>query len=90
MNRFRPGDPEFESRVRQGFDAPAVMQTIQFKINLLAAAGGDLFRAIGQARKSGESVFVSEADLLALSDDDQKPVAAMTAALTSVYPWQAV
>jgi uncharacterized protein (TIGR00369 family) len=39
--------------------AEARVLTIEFKINLLAPAAGDHFRAIGQVRKPGRSVFVA-------------------------------
>ena len=63
--------------------AEARVLTIEFKINLLAPAAGERFRAVGQVRKSGRSVFVAEGDLYA---DDDKLVASMTGTLMAVYP----
>ena len=66
--------------------AEARVLTIEFKINLLAPAAGEHFRAIGQVRKSGRSVFVAEADLMAESGDDSRLVATMNGTLMAVYP----
>ena len=63
--------------------------TVEFKINLLAPASGELFRAVGEVRKSGRQVFVSEADLLARTGDDEKLVATMTGTLMAIYPPEA-
>ena len=58
--------------------------TIEFKTNLLAPAAGKCFRAVGQVRKAGRTVFFAEAELHALSDDTDKLVATMTATLMAV------
>ncbi len=58
--------------------------TIEFKTNLLAPAAGDCFRAVGEVRKPGRSVFVAEAELYAQSDDSDKLVATMTATLMAL------
>ena len=58
--------------------------TIEFKTNLLAPAAGNCFRAVGEVRKAGRSVFFAEAELHALSDDADKLVATMTATLMAV------
>jgi uncharacterized protein (TIGR00369 family) len=60
--------------------------TIEFKINLLAPAAGDSFRAIGKVRKPGRSVFVSEAELYASSNGTDKLVATMVGTLMAMYP----
>ena len=62
--------------------ADARVLTIEFKINLLAPAAGERFRASGRVRKSGRSVFVAEGELFA---DDAKLVATMTGTLMAVY-----
>ena len=66
--------------------AEARVLTIEFKINLLAPAAGDHFRAIGKVRKSGRSLFVAEADLYATSDETEKLVATMVGTLLAVKP----
>ena len=63
--------------------ADARVLTIEFKINLLAPAAGERFRATGRVRKSGRSVFVAEGEL---HTDDGKLVASMTGTLMAVYP----
>lgn len=60
--------------------------TIEFKINLLAPAAGDFFRAVGKVRKPGRSVFVAEAELYATSNGTDKLVATMVATLMAMYP----
>ena len=60
--------------------------TIEFKINLLAPAAGDSFRAIGKVRKPGRSVFVAEAELYASSNGTDKLVATMVGTLMAMSP----
>ena len=64
--------------------ADARVLTIEFKINLLAPAAGERFRAIGKVLKPGRSVFVAEAELYAEIDDSSKLVATMVATLMAV------
>ena len=59
--------------------------TIEFKINLLAPAAGNAFRAIGKVRKPGRSVFVAEAELYATSNGTDKLVATMVGTLMAMY-----
>ncbi len=60
--------------------------TIEFKINLLAPAAGDSFRAIAKVRKPGRSVSVAEAELYAASNGTDKLVATMVGTLIAIYP----
>jgi uncharacterized protein (TIGR00369 family) len=69
--------------------AEARILTIEFKINLLAPAAGEYFRAIGKVRKPGRSVFVAEAELHASLDGTDRLVATMSATLMVIYPQQA-
>ena len=64
--------------------AEARVLTIEFKINLLAPAAGERFRAIGKVLKPGRSVFVAEAELYAESGHNSKLVATMVATLMAV------
>ena len=66
--------------------AEARVLTIEFKINLLAPAAGDHFRAVGRVRKAGRSVFVAESELYAGIGDDDKLVATMVGTLMALYP----
>lgn len=59
--------------------------TIEFKINLLAPAAGERFCAHGRVRKPGRSVFVSEGELYAHADGEDKLVATMVGTLMAVY-----
>ncbi len=68
--------------------ADARVLTIEFKINLLAPAAGDRFRAVGRVRKPGRSVFVAEADLFARNGAGEKLVATMTGTLMAIVPEQ--
>ena len=64
--------------------AEARVLTIEFKINLLAPAAGERFRAIGKVLKPGRSVFVAETELYAESGHNSKLVATMVATLMAV------
>jgi len=64
--------------------AKARVLTIEFKINLLAPAAGERFRAVGKVLKPGRSVFVAEAELYAESGHNSKLVATMVATLMAV------
>ena len=66
--------------------AEARVLTIEFKINLLAPATGEIFRAVGKVRKSGRSVFVAESELHANQNGTDHLVATMTGTLMAVYP----
>jgi uncharacterized protein (TIGR00369 family) len=66
--------------------AGARVLTIEFKINLLAPAAGESFRAVGRVRKPGRSVFVAEGELHAQADGDDRLVATMAGTLMAVYP----
>ena len=59
--------------------AEARVLTIEFKINLLAPAAGECFRAVGRVRRS---VFVAEGELYA----EDRLVASMTATLMALMP----
>jgi uncharacterized protein (TIGR00369 family) len=65
--------------------AGARVLTIEFKINLLAPAAGSRFRAVGQVRKSGRSVFVAESELFAENEGDTRLVAIMSGTLMAMY-----
>ena len=53
--------------------------TIEFKINLLAPAKGQFFKAIGRVRKAGRTIVVAEGDVFAVNDGVEKLVATMSA-----------
>ena len=68
--------------------ADARVLTIEFKINLLAPAAGNRFRAIGKVRKPGRSVTVAEAELIAERDGEGdgefRLIATMSATLMAI------
>ena len=66
--------------------AEARVLTVEFKINLLAPAAGDYFRAVGEVRKAGRSVFFAEAELHASQDESECLVATMSGTLMAIYP----
>ncbi len=66
--------------------ADARVLTIEFKINLLAPAAGDNFRAHGRVRKPGRSVFVAESELHATCNGDERLVATMVRTLMALRP----
>jgi uncharacterized protein (TIGR00369 family) len=66
--------------------AEARVLTIEFKVNLLAPAAGERFRAHGRVRKPGRSIFVAEGELHALEAGREKLVATMAGTLMAVYP----
>jgi uncharacterized protein (TIGR00369 family) len=59
--------------------------TIEFKINLLAPAQGERFRALGRVCKPGRSLFFAEGELYAERDDSSKLVATMSATLMALF-----
>ncbi len=66
--------------------ADARVLTIEFKINLLAPAAGDYFRAVGKVRKPGRSVTVAESELHAVVDGTDRLVATMVGTLMTMRP----
>jgi uncharacterized protein (TIGR00369 family) len=63
----------------------AAVLTIEFKINLLAPAKGDWFRAVGKVKKSGKNITVTEGELFSYADGQEKLVATMVGTIMSVY-----
>jgi len=62
----------------------AAVLTVEFKVNLLAPAKGDSFRAVGSVKKAGKTITVAEGELFAQNGDGQKLVATMTATIMSI------
>lgn len=61
--------------------ADSEVLTIEFKTNLLAPALGDRYLAIGNVKKSGRTITVSEGELYAVTDKSEKLVSTMTGTL---------
>ena len=58
--------------------------SIEFKVNLLAPARGDSFRAVGWVKKPGRTIFVAEGELIALDDGHEKVVATLVTTLMCI------
>ena len=63
------------------FPLGASVLTVEFKINLLAPADGDLLRAVGRVVKPGRTLTVTEADVFAVKGGSEKACARMTQTL---------
>jgi uncharacterized protein (TIGR00369 family) len=58
--------------------------TVEFKVNLLAPAAGEVFAARAQVKKAGRTLTVCTADAFAISNGSEKLVATMLATIISV------
>lgn len=58
--------------------------TVEFKVNLLAPAAGEVFAARAQVKKAGRTLTVCAADAFAISDGREKLVATMLATIMAV------
>ena len=63
------------------FPADASVLTVEFKINLLAPADGDLLRAVGRVVKPGRTLTVTEAEVSVVKDGREKLCARMAQTL---------
>jgi uncharacterized protein (TIGR00369 family) len=57
--------------------ADAGVLSIEFKVNMLAPAKGDAIVARGQVIRAGRTIMVCRADVVSISDSEEKLVAAM-------------
>jgi uncharacterized protein (TIGR00369 family) len=73
-----------------GFSALSLMPegtgvlTTEFKLNLVAPATGDLLIARGRVVKAGRTLSLTQAEVFAVSDGQEKLVALMTATMMTV------
>ncbi|MES2937759.1 MAG: PaaI family thioesterase [Pseudomonadota bacterium] len=65
--------------------ADAAVLTVEYKVNLLAPARGQLFRIQGEVLKPGRTITVSEGRAWALDGGKEKLVATMTCTLMAVF-----
>ncbi len=63
------------------FPADASVLAVEFKINLLAPADGDLLRAVGRVVKPGRTLTVTEAEVSVVKDGVEKPCARLSQTL---------
>lgn len=58
--------------------------TVEFKVNLLAPAAGEVFLAKAQVKRAGRKLTVCTADAFAVTGDKQKVVATMLATIMAL------
>ena len=63
------------------FPADASVLTVEFKVNLLAPADGDLLRAVGRVIKPGRTLTVTEAEVTVVKAGRERPCAHMVQTL---------
>jgi uncharacterized protein (TIGR00369 family) len=64
--------------------ADAGVLAVEFKINLMAPAKGELLIARGRVLRSGRTLSVCQAEVIALSEDGEKTVALLTSTVMTV------
>jgi uncharacterized protein (TIGR00369 family) len=62
----------------------AAVLTVEYKVNLLAPAKGDSFRAIAKVVKPGRTITVCQAEAFAIENRKEKLVASLTATVMAV------
>ena len=61
--------------------------SVEFKVNLLAPANGDRFKAVGTVIKQGKTIIVTQGELFSLAgkeNQENKLVATMTATIMTI------
>jgi uncharacterized protein (TIGR00369 family) len=58
--------------------------TVEFKVNLMAPAGGEVFAARAHVKKAGRTLTICTADAFAISDGREKVVATMLATIIAL------
>ena len=65
-------------------DADAAVLSVEFKINMLAPAVGERFRAVGRVVRPGRTITVCSAEVSAYREGATVPVAVMQATMMAV------
>lgn len=60
--------------------------SVEFKVNLLAPAVGERFRALGRVVRAGARLVVTQGEVLAYQGEQFKPVLLMQATMMAVTP----
>jgi uncharacterized protein (TIGR00369 family) len=60
--------------------------SVEFKVNLLAPAVGEEFRARAQVKRAGKTLIVCTADAFACTNGEEKLVATMLATIMAIKP----
>ncbi len=63
----------------------AAVLTVEFKVNLLSPARGERLIARGRVAKPGRTLTVCTADVVAVADGEEKPVATMLATMMALH-----
>lgn len=63
----------------------AAVLSIEFKVNFLSPATGDWFRAVAKVKKPGRNITVTEGELFASTNGEEKLVATMLGTIMAVY-----
>ena len=63
------------------FAADSSVLTVEFKINLLAPADGELLRAVGRVVKPGRTLTITEAEVFVTKNGGEKPCARLSQTL---------
>jgi len=63
----------------------AAVLAVEFKVNFLAPAKGELFRIVGKVLKPGRTITVCQAEAFAIDGGDEKLVSQMTGTMMAVY-----
>jgi uncharacterized protein (TIGR00369 family) len=66
-------------------DEGAGVVSVEFKINLLAPAVGEMLIARGRVKRAGKSITVSTADVFVVQDGTEKLVATLQGTMMAVY-----
>ena len=59
--------------------------TIEFKLNLLSPAKGEMFRAVGTVKKPGKNITVTQGELFSYEAGEEKLVAMMVGTIMTIY-----
>lgn len=62
----------------------ASVLTVEFKVNLLAPARGERFRALGKVVKAGKTISVCHGEVVAVGEQGEKLVATMSATMMTL------
>lgn len=65
--------------------ADAAVLTVEFKINLMSPAKGDMFRAVGKVKKPGKIITVTEGEFFSISEAGMKLTASMVGTIMTVH-----
>ena len=64
--------------------AEAGILTVEFKINFLAPAAGEIFEMIGRVRKAGRTLSLTDGDAYAVAGTERKLIATLTATMMTI------